>query len=288
MRKLLSSSLIFILVFMLFTVTANAATTKISFAPASSNITVGKEFEVVLSLTDLGIFPDGINAASGTLSYDSNYVSYVSMTPKGSWTLSQFNQTNGKFLLFTANMDLVKTGPIVAIKFKLIGTPSETTNIITLNEPSITDGATDEVSFDPLNITIKASLPTPPPPVNNTVTNNTVNNTVVNNTVNNTVVNNTINNTVVNNTVNNTVVNNTINNTVDNNTTDNNTINNVVNNTSNNVVSSNIVINGNTVDNSTSKKPIPYAGLSNIIIISIIITIITSVYSYFKYKDLNI
>lgn len=284
MKKFLSSILVFMLVIASFTVYSNAADAAIKLAPSSSTVTVGKEFNVILSLTNLGPFANGINSASGTLTYDSNYVSYVSISGQGSWGVSQFNQSNGKFLALTSNMDLVGTGPILSIKFKLNSLPSETTKLVTLNNVSITDGETDEIEFSTVSVTIKAQEPAP---VNNTVTNNIVNNTV-SNTVNNTVVNNTVNN-IVNNTINNTVENNTINNIVENNVI-NNTVNNTVNDTVINIDGSNTSKNQTTatLDDSTTSKVIPYTGFNTFIIIAIVASIASGIYAYYKYKNLNI
>lgn len=271
MKKFLSSILVFMLVIASFTVYSNAADAAIKLAPSSSTVTVGKEFNVILSLTNLGPFANGINSASGTLTYDSNYVSYVSISGQGSWGVSQFNQSNGKFLALTSNMDLVGTGPILSIKFKLNSLPSETTKLVTLNNVSITDGETDEIEFSTVSVTIKAQEPAP--------VNNTVNNTVVNNTVNN-IVNNTINNTVENNTINNIVENNVINNTV----------NNTVNDTVINIDGSNTSKNQTTAtfDDSTTSKVIPYTGFNTFIIIAIVASIASGIYAYYKYKNLNI
>lgn len=284
MKKFLSSILVFMLVIASFTVYSNAADAAIKLAPSSSTVTVGKEFNVILSLTNLGPFTNGINSASGTLTYDSNYVSYVSISGQGSWGVSQFNQSNGKFLALTSNMDLVGTGPILSIKFKLNSLPSETTKLVTLNNVSITDGETDEIEFSTVSVTIKAQEPAP---VNNTVTNNIVNN-IVNNTVHNTVVNNTVNN-IVNNTINNTVENNTINNIVENNVI-NNTVNNTVNDIVINIDGSNTSKNQTTValDDSTTNKVIPYTGFNTFIIIAIVASIASGIYAYYKYKNLNI
>lgn len=281
MKKFLSSILVFMIVIASFTVYSNAADAAIKLAPSSSTVTVGKEFNVILSLTNLGPFANGINSASGTLTYDSNYVSYVSISGQGSWGVSQFNQSNGKFLALTSNMDLVGTGPILSIKFKLNSLPSETTKLVTLNNVSITDGETDEIEFSTVSVTIKAQEPAP--------VNNTVNNTVVlNNTVNNTVVNNTVNN-IVNNTINNTVENNTINNIVENNVI-NNTVNNTVNDTVINIDGSNTSKNQTTatLDDSTTSKVIPYTGFNTFIIVAIVASIASGIYAYYKYKNLNI
>lgn len=278
MKKLLTSVLIFIIVLTAFVGYSNAADATIKFAPSSSNIIVGNEFEAVLSLQDLGPFTDGINSAGGVLSYDSNYVQFVSMSAKGSWILQLFNQDSGKFLLLTPNMDPVGTGAMVSIKFKLIAKPSQTTKVATLSEVSITDGLTDEIAFNPVHITINASDPAP---VNNTVTNTPVNNTVTNTPVNNTVTNTPINNAIIVPPVNNTVANNTINNTVSN----------IVlrptnNTTQNNKVNTNVPIT-NTGDSTTAPIRLPNAGFNTIIIISTIGTLVSGIFGYFRYKNID-
>lgn len=289
MKKFLCSILVFMLVIASFTVYSNAADAVMNFAPSASSVTVGKEFEATLSLTNLGPFTNGINSTSATLSYDSNYVQYVSKSAKGKWNISQFNESNGKILAMTSNMDLVGNGSIFSIKFKLKALPPENTKLVTLNNLSITDGDTDEIEFaDPLSITIKGQNPAP---VNNTVNNTVVNNTV-NNTIKNNVVNNTIKNNVVNNTINNIVANNTVNNVI-NNTVTNNTINNTTNNTANNTI---INIDGSNssknqtviLDDSTTNKDIPFTGFNTFIIISIVVSIVSGAYAYYRYKNLNI
>lgn len=263
MKKILSSILAFIIVLFSFTMYSNAAGSTVELNCSPSTVTVGNQFDVTFSVKSLGSFT-GLYGAAAVLTYDSTYVSYVSISSKGSWSTPTYNKNNGKISILSDSPQ--SAGNVFSIKFKLIAKPSTTTKLVTLSTVSITDNNDEDEFTDSLSITIVANDPAP---VNNTV-NNIVNNTV-NNTVNN-VVNNTVNNTIVNNTVINTV-NNTINNT---------TNNTVIFNTSN---SSN---NQNKSDDSTSNQKIPYAGFNTFIIVSILVLIVSGIYAYYRYRRLNI
>ena len=273
MKKFLCSVLVFIMILSSFILYSNAATASIGFKVSESNITVGSQFTAILSVTSLGDLP-GVNGISGTLSYDSTYLEYVAIAPGASgYDEPEYRASTGKFYILTEDMALLGTGPSIAITFRLKAKPTSSAKVATLSNVAITDGD-QELEFDPVSITLQVNTPEPP-------VNNTVNNTVVNNTVNNTIKNNTVtNNTTTNNT--------TTNNTTTNNTTENNTI---LNNTTNNNTSGggnslintikNIITGG---DNTTSQIKIPHAGFSTFIVFCIILTVVASVYAYFRYR----
>lgn len=275
MKKFLCSILVFIMMLSSFVLYSNAANASIAFNVSGSNITVGSQFTAILSVTALGDLA-GVNGVSGTLSYDSNYLEYVSMAPGASgYDDPEYRTSTGKFYILTEDMVLLGTGPSIAITFRLKAKPSSSTQVATLSNVAITDGD-QEIEFNPVSITLQVNEPEPP-------VNNTVNNTVINNTVNN--------NTVNNNTVNNTTVNNTVNNTAGNNTTNNTTNNTIVN----NAVGNNITGGGNSLintikniitggDNTTSQIKIPHAGFSTFIVFCILLTVAASVYAYFRYR----
>ena len=278
MKKFLCSVLVFIMILSSFVLYSNAANASIAFQVSGSNITVGSQFTAILSVTSLGDL-SGVNGVSGTLTYDSNYLEYVSMAPGASgYDDPEYRSSTGKFYILTQDMVLLGTGPSIAITFRLKAKPASSTQVATLSNVAITDG-NQEIEFNPVSITLQVNEPEPP--VNNTVTNTPVNNTVVNNTpTNNTVVNNTpTNNTIVNNTPGNNTINNTTDNSIINNT-------NPGNNTTgggNSLINTikNIITGG---DNTTSQIKIPHAGFSTFIVLCIILTVVASVFAYLKYR----
>ena len=278
MKKFLCSVLVFIMILSSFVLYSNAANASIAFQVSGSNITVGSQFTAILSVTSLGDL-SGVNGVSGTLTYDSNYLEYVSMAPGASgYDDPEYRSSTGKFYILTQDMVLLGTGPSIAITFRLKAKPASSTQVATLSNVAITDGD-QEIEFNPVSITLQVNEPEPP--VNNTVTNTPVNNTVVNNTpTNNTVVNNTpTNNTIVNNTPGNNTINNTTDNSIINNT-------NPGNNTTgggNSLINTikNIITGG---DNTTSQIKIPHAGFSTFIVLCIILTVVASVFAYLKYR----
>lgn len=280
MRKFLSSALVFVIILFSFTMYSNAANTAVSFTPVQSSVTVGSQFDVVFNIKSLG-FSSKVGGVSAVLSYNSEYVDFVSITSKSEYGSPTHNKNNGKISILSDSG--ASTGPVFSVRFKLKKKVDSSVKIIKLSEINIVSLADDDITLpNPIEISISAKEPTP--------VNNTVNNTVVNNTVNNTVTNNTVNNTVVNNTVtNNTVVNNIVDNNTVNNTLDN-TINNIIaNNTTNNSNNNSIIIGGNTsTDNTISNNKIPYAGFNTIVIFLIVTLSASGIYAYYKYKKLNI
>lgn len=284
MKKVLCSILIFITCLVSFSVSSNAADTVATLTCSPQTVTVGSQFDVTFSITDLGDLP-ALFVVMAKLSFNKEYLNFVSISSKGAWNSPPtFNESNGSLLVMANNGQ--PAGQIFSIRFQLKAKPASTTDLVTLSNITISDNE-DDYDLNPLSITLTIKDPTPPP-----VTNNTVNNTVVNNTVtNNTVTNNTVtNNTVENNTVeNNTVENNTVeNNTVENNTINNTVENNTINNTPNVILNTNDNNNNKNKDNSTSNNIIPFTGFNTFIAFGIFALSVSGIFAYFRYRRLNI
>ena len=82
-----------------------------------------KQVQVCLKVSDLNENPEGINAVSGRVIYDSNVFDTVSITGKNNWSAiyndEEENENRGKFILITTSGNVTEETDIAYISFKL-------------------------------------------------------------------------------------------------------------------------------------------------------------------------
>lgn len=123
----------------------------------SSSVIVGKEITVTLYISNLNGVPDGVSTVGGNLSFDSNYLQYVS----GVGASSPFNFTinpNNNYKIAgipNGNYITAKT-TIFTFKFKSL---KEGTTTIGFKSPLVGDGNGDSVTANVSNKTITIKEP---------------------------------------------------------------------------------------------------------------------------------
>ena len=82
-----------------------------------------KQVQIGLKVSDLDENPEGINAVSGKVIYDSNVFDTVSITGKNNWSAiyndEEENENRGKFILITTSGNVTEETDIAYISFKL-------------------------------------------------------------------------------------------------------------------------------------------------------------------------
>ena len=82
-----------------------------------------KQFQISLQVSDIDANPEGINAVSGKIVYDSNVFDIVSLTGTNNWSAiyndEEGNENRGKFILITTSGNITEETDIAYISLKL-------------------------------------------------------------------------------------------------------------------------------------------------------------------------
>ena len=144
----------------------------LTFSPSSGSFPVGKEFTVKLTV-DPG--SDKINAADGTIAFDSSVVSVTSVTKEGSifslWTADPTFSNSDGTVTFSGGTPTPKSSSgtviVLTLKGKKVGTAA-----ISLSKGSVlaADGKGTDVysAGNPASLTITAAVVEAPPPADTT------------------------------------------------------------------------------------------------------------------------
>lgn len=249
----------------------------------STQIALGDTVTFIVKISNIDK-DHGVGAISGKIEYDQSVFELIKTANIASgegWGSISFNDTEGNsqygsFVTERASGDIVTDdNELMKITAKVKSNATLGSTTIKITNLSASDGNDDLLTEDaPLTVTVK-----------NTSNNNTNNNNTINNDTNN---NNTNNNNTNNNNASN---NNTNNNNIDNNNTNNNNIN---NNTNNNNINNDNTNNNNANNNNDNKKGdtsantnIPYAGIENYIVPTILIICGIALVFYVRYKKIK-
>lgn len=158
---------LFLLLFSVPHVFASGSAT-LSFS-GSSSVIVGNNIEVILQVSNLNGINGGIAAVGGRISFDSNYLEYVSSQSLAPYTIS-YASGSGKIagLAFSEDTRIKSSTSLIKFTFKTKKTGNTS---ISFNEVSLTDGTSDAISA---NNTSKSINITEPPSSNNNLSSLTV------------------------------------------------------------------------------------------------------------------
>ena len=261
-------------------------------AKDSTQITSGDVVTFVVKISNIDK-EHGVGAISGKLEYNQSVFETITndnIVSGEGWGSISFNDTEtssayGYFVTERSSGDIITTdNELMTITAKVKSNATLGNTTIKVTNLSASDGNNDFFTEDAMLTLIvkdKSSGDN-----NNTNNNNTNNNNTNNNTNNNNTNNNNTNNNNTNN--NNTNNNNTNNNNTNNNNTNNNNTNN--NNTNNNNTNNNNTNNNNSEDkndNTLANSDIPYAGIENYIIPTILIICGIAIIFYVRYNKIK-
>lgn len=156
MKKIISLSLI---VLMVICITANvyaATSCNASLQTSKSEYDKGDEFTVDVNVTDLKS-DRGIISFGATLEYDTNCLTFVKMEGKNGWSTPSYNKDSG--ILVSDGSSLMKNdGTIFTITFKVNEGVSKSSTTISLKDITVGDGGNSgatKVNGTSKNINIK-------------------------------------------------------------------------------------------------------------------------------------
>ncbi len=266
----------------LFTTSKAADNFTTKLTASSTTVEAGDEITVGIVLTNINV-GNGIQAIQGTLTYDTEKLTYSNITASNGWGSPVYNPANGMIVVESSNY-VTTEQEILKVTFKVKEGIEPGNAQIQFSEVQASDG---EIMADGTGASITLNIREAEPEDNTNETgNNNTNNT---NNTNQAGDNNTNNTNQAGNNTNSTnqAGNNNTNNT--NQTGNNNAGNNNGSNTNqqaNNQNSSrnNTSINASRNNQATTTQNLPKTGLNNTIIIAVAIVILAAIISFIKYK----
>lgn len=140
MKKLMSLTLILVIMMTLITNVYAASSYKLSLKSSKRELNKGDEFSVDVKLSNIQD-EKGIIALGATLEYDEDSLELVKMEGKGEWSKPTYNETNGKFVT-DRNEYTTSDETICTITFKVKEESKQNLEII-LSKISASNGEAD-------------------------------------------------------------------------------------------------------------------------------------------------
>lgn len=150
MKKLVSLSLILIIVMTLVTNVYAASPYKLTLKPSKRTLKVGDEFTVDVKLSSIQD-EKGIIALGATLKYDESSLKLVKMEGKGEWSKPTYNEANGEFVT-DRNGYAEEDETVFTITFKVEEESKQNLEII-LTNISASNG-NEDLKVDEINVRV--------------------------------------------------------------------------------------------------------------------------------------